>query len=91
MTKSDLIAVISARAGITRVRAEPLVNAVFDTMVEALMNGDRIEIRDFGSFVNRQYNARKGRNPRTGAVIEVKPKRLPHFKAGRKVLKMINS
>lgn len=55
LTKADLINHISERAGITRVKAETVVNAIFDSMVEALMRNDRIEIRGFGSFVNRLY------------------------------------
>jgi integration host factor subunit beta len=54
-------------------------------MIEALMRNDRIEIRDFGTFTNRYYEAYKGRNPRTGAVIDVDEKRLPHFKVGREL------
>ena len=71
MTKADLINLISEKAGITRVKAETVVNTIFDSMVEALMRDDRIEIRGFGSFVNRQYGAYKGRNPRTGEIINV--------------------
>jgi integration host factor subunit beta len=59
-------------------------------MVEALMKGDRIEIRGFGSFVNRSYEAYKGRNPRTGEVIEVKDKKLPFFKVGKELKEEIN-
>ena len=91
MTKADLIDVICAKSKITRVRAESLVNAVFDSMVEALMRNERIELRGFGSFVDRKYEAYKGRNPRTGEVIDVAAKRLPHFKVGRNLLKKVNS
>ncbi len=85
MTKADLINVISEKAGITRVKAETVVNTVFDSMVESLMKDDRIEIRGFGSFVNREYDAYKGRNPRTGEVINVKQKKLPFFKVGKEL------
>lgn len=91
MTKADLINLISEKAGITRVKAETVVNTVFDSMVEALVKGDRIEIRGFGSFVNRQYEAYKGRNPRTGEVIEVEQKKLPFFKVGKELKEEINS
>ena len=80
MTKADLINKVAAKAGITRVKAEAVVNTVFDTMVEALMRDDRIEIRGFGSFVNRKYDAYKGRNPRTGEIINVDEKKLPSLK-----------
>lgn len=91
MTKADLINIISEKAGITRVKAETVVNTVFDSMVEALMKDDRIEIRGFGSFVNREYDAYKGRNPRTGEVIEVDNKKLPFFKVGKELKEDINN
>ena len=91
MTKADLIDVVCSKAKITRVRAETLVNAVFDSMVEALMRNERIELRGFGSFVNRKYDAYNGRNPKTGEVVAVAAKRHPHFKVGRELLKKVNS
>ena len=90
MTKADLINRISEQANITRVKAETVINTIFDSMVDALVKGDRIEIRGFGSFVNRQYEAYKGRNPRTGEVIEVKEKQLPFFKVGKELKDSIN-
>ncbi len=90
MTKADLINLISEKAGITRVKAETVVNTIFDSMVESLMKDDRIEIRGFGSFVNRQYDAYKGRNPRTGQVIDVDEKKLPFFKVGKELKDDIN-
>lgn len=90
MTKADLINLIAEKAGITRVKAETVVNTIFDSMVEALMRDDRIEIRGFGSFVNRQYDAYKGRNPRTGEVINVEEKKLPFFKVGKELKEDIN-
>ena len=90
MTKADLINIISEKAGITRVKAETVVNTIFDSMIEALMKDDRIEIRGFGSFVNRDYEAYQGRNPRTGEVINVKQKKLPFFKVGKELKDEIN-
>ena len=90
MTKADLINIISEKAGITRVKAETVVNTIFDSMIEALMKDDRIEIRGFGSFVNRDYEAYQGRNPRTGEVINVKQKKLPFFKVGQELKDEIN-
>ena len=90
MTKADLINFVSEKAGITRVKAEIVVNTIFDTMVEALMKDDRIEIRGFGSFVNRYYGSYKGRNPRTGDVINVKEKKLPFFKVGKELREEVN-
>ncbi|MEK6773779.1 MAG: HU family DNA-binding protein [Bdellovibrionota bacterium] len=90
MTKADLINLVSEKAGITRVKAETVVNTIFDSMVESLMKDDRIEIRGFGSFVNRQYGSYKGRNPRTGQVIDVGEKKLPFFKVGKELKEDIN-
>lgn len=91
MTKADLINLIADKAGITRVKAETVVNTIFDSMIEALMRDDRIEIRGFGSFVNRQYGSYKGRNPRTGEVINVDEKKLPFFKVGKELKEEINT
>ena len=62
-----------------------LLDAVFDCLLQALSRDERIEIRGFGSFETRHYRARKGRNPRTGAPVQVKPKRLPYFKVGKEL------
>ena len=90
MTKANLIDLLSEKSNITRVKAEAVVNTIFDTMVEALMKDDRIEIRGFGSFVNREYDSYKGRNPRTGEVIAVGEKKLPFFKVGKELKDSLN-
>ncbi len=90
ITKADLINLLSEKAGITRVKAETVVNTIFDSMVEALMKDDRIEIRGFGSFVNRSYDSYQGRNPRTGEIIKVDQKKLPFFKVGKELKEEIN-
>lgn len=90
LTKADLINIVADKAKITRVKAETVVNTIFDSMVEALLKDDRIEIRGFGSFVNREYGSYKGRNPRTGQVIDVEEKKLPFFKVGKELKEDIN-
>lgn len=90
MTKADLINKVADKAGITRVKAEALVNTIFDSMIEALLKNDRIEIRGFGSFVNRKYDSYKGRNPRTGEIINVEEKILPFFKVGKELKDDVN-
>lgn len=90
MTKAELINLIAEKANITRVKAETVVNTVFDSMVDALVNDDRIEIRGFGSFVNRERKAYEGRNPRTGEIIAVNEKKLPFFKVGKELKDEIN-
>jgi integration host factor subunit beta len=90
MTKAELINHVAESAGITRVKAETIVNTIFDCMIDALKRNDRIEIRGFGSFVNRQYEAYQGRNPRTGEIIEVHNKKLPFFKVGKELKDSVN-
>lgn len=90
MTKAELINLVAENAGITRVKAETIVNTIFDSMIEALQRDDRIEIRGFGSFVNRKYDAYQGRNPRTGEIINVQDKKLPFFKVGKELKDAVN-
>ena len=90
MTKADLINVIAEKAKLQHKQAEVIVNLVFDMMIDALRKDDRIEIRGFGSFVNRQYGSYKGRNPKTGQVVNVEPKRVPFFKVGKELKEMVD-
>lgn len=91
MTKSELIDAMAARSGLTKARAELVVNCVFDTMTEALKRGEGIEIRGFGSFTVRPYKPYSGRNPRTGAPVPVPAKRLPFFKVGKDLKELVNN
>jgi len=90
MTKTELTQILAAQNHATLKRAEEVVNIFFGAMVEALAEGDRVEIRGFGSFSMREYGAYTGRNPRTGEKLEVKAKRLPFFKASRELLDRLN-
>jgi integration host factor subunit beta len=91
MTKSDLIKHVAEAKQLSRGRAEALVNRVFDSVVEALRRGERVEIRGIGSFEIRKYGAYTGRNPRTGVTVAVKPKRLAFFKVGKGLKDLINA
>src|SRR6185436_16233032 len=91
MTKSDLVDQVSAKLQLPRGKAELIINGVFDCMERALRNGDRIEIRGFGSFEIRHYKAYEGRNPRTGDPVGVQPKRLPFFKVGKELKERVNT
>ncbi len=91
ITKSDLIERLAEGLKLHRSKAELLVGTIFDSMVQALQKGDRIEIRGFGSFEVRQYKGYEGRNPRTGEPVHVQPKRLPFFKAGKELRERVNS
>jgi len=91
MTKSDLIDALAAKEKLTEKQATDVINLVFDGFVDTLKKGDRIEIRGFGSFSVREYEPYKGRNPKTGENIDVKPKRLPFFKVGRELKGMVDT
>jgi integration host factor subunit beta len=91
MNKSDLVEVLARKSDITLKKAEDVVNLVFDSMADALIRGGRIEIRGFGSFVNKSYRSYKGRNPKTKETIEIPPKRLPFFKVGKELRRRVNN
>ena len=90
MTKGELIEIIAQREEFNLKRAEQVVNTVFGAMSGALEEGDRVEIRGFGSFEVRTYDAYTGRNPKTGAVVAVAAKRAPFFKTGKELRLRIN-
>ena len=83
MNKSELIEALSKKRNIPVREAKDIVNTILDTMTEALVNGEHIEIRDFGSFSIKQYGSYTGMKPRTGEKIKVKSKKLPVFRVGR--------
>ena len=90
MNKSELVERLAERARITKKRSEQVVNLVFEQMGQALQRGDRIEIRGFGSFTSRPYDAYTGRNPKTGETIHVPAKRLPFFKVGKELKERVD-
>src|SRR5439155_19716243 len=81
MAKKDLITEVSRAVEITRKESEVIVESIFTTIVKVLRSGDKIEIRGFGSFRTRLRQPRMGRNPKTGARVEVPVKRIPYFKS----------
>jgi integration host factor subunit beta len=91
MNKSDLIEKVVEKINLPKKRAELIVNLLFEAMTQALAEGERIEIRGFGSFISKQYRARTGRNPRTGQTIPVPEKRLPFFKVGKELRERVDS
>ena len=90
MTKSELIEALAKAEGITLKAAESAVNVTFQSMELALVSSDRLEIRGFGSFKVKDYDGYKGRNPKTGALIEVSSKKLPFFKVGKELKERVN-
>src|SRR6266850_2121562 len=91
MTKAELIEEIASRATLTKKETELIVNTVFDNITTALSQGDKVELRGFGSFRIRQRNSRKGRNPKTGNAVSVPEKRVPFFKVGKRLRELVNT
>ena len=85
MNKTELIETLAAKKSLTIKKAEEVIDTVFDSMSDALLSNDRIEIRGFGSFVVKNYDGHTGRNPKTGEPISVKAKKLPSFKVGKEL------
>lgn len=90
MTKADLIEEVARVVEFTRKESEVIVEAIFDSIVKSLKDNDKIEIRGFGSFRTRQRQARIGRNPKTGARVEVPAKRIPYFKPSKELKDLVN-
>jgi integration host factor subunit beta len=90
MTKADLVDQVTAIGDLTRRDGEVIVDTLFDAVIGALKSGDKIEIRGFGSFRTRQRNARTGRNPKTGAKVDVPAKRVPFFKPSKELRDSVN-
>jgi integration host factor subunit beta len=91
MTKSELVDMISNNHDqITRREAEIVVNTIFTAISDALGQGERVELRGFGSFSTKTRNPRVGRNPKTGDAVEVPAKVVPHFKPGKELREKVN-
>ncbi|MCE5309539.1 MAG: integration host factor subunit beta [Acidobacteriales bacterium] len=90
MTKADLIEEVARVVEVTRKDSEVIVDAIFESVVRSLRNGDKIEIRGFGSFRTRQRQPRIGRNPKTGARVDVPSKRIPYFKPSKELKDLVN-
>ena len=91
MTKADLIDEVSRAVEMSRKDSEVIVETVFDSIVKTLRSGDKIEIRGFGSFRTRERKSRVGRNPKTGARVEVPAKKIPFFKPSKELKDFVNT
>ena len=91
MNKSQLIEALAKQEGLTLKKAELVVNTFFDAISDGLADEERAEIRGFGSFKVKSYEGYTGRNPKTGEVIEVKPKKLPFFKVGKELKEKVDN
>ena len=90
MTKAELVEDVARAAELTKKDAERLVEIVFESIIETLNQGEKIELRGFGSFRVRERGARRGRNPKTGAPVDIPAKRVPYFKPGKELKELIN-
>lgn len=91
MTKSDLVKKVAAELkDVTKGDVKIVIDTIFSSMSKALVSGDKIEIRGFGSFKVKKRNARMGRNPKTGQAVEITAKRIPYFKVGKDLKERVN-
>ena len=91
MNKRQLIARLARMEGIPRKTAGMVVDVIFKKTTNALSKGARVEIRGLGTFKVKEYAGYRGRNPKTGEIIGVKPKKLPFFKVGKELKERVNS
>lgn len=85
MTKAEIVRVLADQVGLTRREATQVLSTVLQGVVEAINRGEKVELRGFGSFRTRKRQARRGRNPRTGAQVAVPAKVVPYFKPGKQL------
>jgi DNA-binding protein HU-beta len=90
MNKTELIAAVAGASGISKKDAEKAVSATVDTIVDAIAKGDKVQLVGFGTFEQRQRNARTGVDPRTGNKIEIAASKVPAFKAGKAFKDAVN-
>ncbi|WP_305042749.1 integration host factor subunit beta [Geoalkalibacter sp.] len=92
MTKSELIEQLAVEnTALSKKEAELVVNTIFDSISQALIGGDRVEIRGFGSFTIRERDAREARNPKSGDLVKIPPKKTPFFKTGKELRERVNN
>jgi integration host factor subunit beta len=90
MLKSDLVNILIQKRGVTQKQAEATIETIFDAMKDALCRGENIEIRGLGAFHVKSYDGYQGRNPKTGQIIPVKPKRGLLFRTGKELRDRVN-
>jgi integration host factor subunit beta len=91
LTKADLIAEVERITELKRTDSETIVETIFENIIQALQKGDKIEIRGFGSFRTRDRRGRIGRNPKTGAKVDVPAKKIPFFKPSKELKDFVNN
>ena len=90
MNRADLIETLREDTGLSKTKAQEVVELFFDEMSNALASGDRVEVRGFCSFFVKEYKGYTGRNPKTGGIVYVAPKKLPFFKCGKELKERVD-
>ena len=90
MNKLELIQVLKKRTDLTKEEAAEVVEIFFDSLIEALANGDRVEVRGLCSFHVKEYKSYTGRNPKTGEKVQVPSKKLPFFNCGKELRERVD-
>ena len=90
MTKAELAGRVADKIHLTKKQTESIVNVLFTCITDALKEGDKVELRGFGSFRTRSRNAREGRNPKTGDKVQIPSKKVPFFKAGKELREVVD-
>ena len=91
MNKNELVASVAEKAGLTKKDAEKAVGAIFESIQQALVEGDKVQVIGFGTFEVKERSARAGRNPRTNETIHIPPYNHPAFKAGKALKDAVNA
>ncbi len=91
MTKAELVEKVADKIELTKKQTETIVNILLGCITEALSEGDKVELRGFGSFRTRSRNPREGRNPKTGDAVQIPAKKVPFFKAGKELREMVDN
>jgi DNA-binding protein HU-beta len=90
MNRAELVSNLAKKSGLTKIKTNQIIDSLLSIISESLSNGDKVTLVGFGTFTSHQRSTRKGRNPKTGEVVEVPAKRVPKFKAGTELIKSIN-
>jgi integration host factor subunit beta len=90
MTKAELVEKVANKINLTKKETEGIVSIIFQSITDSLTEGDKVELRGFGSFRIRERNARVGRNPKSGEKVEVPAKKVPFFKAGKELREIVD-
>jgi len=90
-SKADIIATLSDELNLPVREVTQIIDTILKSMTDALVHGEGVEIRGFGSFTIREYESYVGRNPKSGEVVSVKPKKLPFFKVSKQLKKAVNN